>query len=477
MFYMRIRSFFSVLLLLIWITIPGIAQKAQTKPEVIHYIKLGNTLRAVDKPQQAIELLQRALGLIQGNDPYWEAVAYENMGMAYADQQSNAEAVRSYQKALEIYRKLNFAASVTAMQELIDLVTGKALYAGIDIGSSGVKLAIFRTTFENGFYNKDIRSKPLSPNVSLVSGTDQSFDDAQTVMKAYIDSIRHYNILNKHVYIAFSSGVNETLGKTPEKKAQLYKLLTKLVANDSLKIDTTLTAAREAELYVVGAIPRKMWQTTACIDIGSGNTKGGYFDEKQVFHPITIPYGTKTLTNQIDNQRSLDLESYKQEGQRVMNDITEGIMKTAFANEPGIQQRRTVGVGGGAAWAMVTYLHPEKAGTTAVPITRADIERFKQLAMSNYKLLINPDLTAITDPEVRRKAEADILNAQYQFNEKQIIAGALLLEGISNVYANGNLTKRFVFIRDSDIGWVTGKFLEMANQEYDKTIAKEMQNP
>ena len=51
------------------------------------------------------------------------------------------------------------------------------------------------------------------------------------------------------------------------------------------------------------------------------------------------------------------------------------------------------------------------------------------------------------------------------------------MEAIAKAYVNSNSNKRFVFIRDSDIGWVTGKFLEMANREYDKTIAKEMQNP
>ncbi len=164
-------------LLVVWLAcqaIPASAQNAKTAVEASRFIKLGNTLRMVDRPQQAIDLLLRALPAVQLKDFYLEAVAYENLGYAYADQQNTQEAVLYFQRARFLYQKLNFAASEAAMRQLISETAGKDIYAGIDIGSSGVKLAIFRTTYENGFYSKDIRSKPLAPNVTLVSGTDES---------------------------------------------------------------------------------------------------------------------------------------------------------------------------------------------------------------------------------------------------------------------------------------------------------------
>ncbi len=39
-------------------------------------------------------------------------------------------------------------------------------------------------------------------------------------------------------------------------------------------------------------------------------------------------------------------------------------------------------------------------------------------------------------------------------------------------YSTPSAPKRFVFIRNSDIGWVTGKFLETISGEYESTIAK-----
>ena len=84
------------LVLLCGLTLPALAQNAANAPEAIRFIKLGNTLRAIDKPQEAIALLLRALPPVQEKDLYWEAVAYENMGLAYTDQENTPEAVRCF---------------------------------------------------------------------------------------------------------------------------------------------------------------------------------------------------------------------------------------------------------------------------------------------------------------------------------------------------------------------------------------------
>ncbi|SOD79585.1 tetratricopeptide repeat protein [Spirosoma fluviale] len=454
------------------------AQNATNSVEALHFIKLGNTLRMVDRPQQAIDLVLRALPAVQSKDVYLEAVAYENLGFAYTDLENSQTALSYFYKAHNLYQKLNYGASAAAMRQLIGEMSGKDLYAGIDIGASGVKLAIFRSVYENGFYNKDIKVKPVAPNVTLVSGTAQSFKDGQDVMKAYMDSIRRYKIPADHTYIAFSSGINETLGKTPARKKKLYELFSSLMSGnpsgaDSLRIDTTLTAAREAELFLIGSVPRRLWVATSCIDIGSGNTKGGYYDNGRRFHAVSLPYGTKTLANLIDGNRSLPIDAYKEEARRVIKMIADTAVNVEFNTaSPGLHQRKTVAIGGGIAWAMTVYLHPEKAGTTAVPLTLSDAQRFARLVMTDYQSLIQPDLTDLADPVVRRKAEADINNVQNQFNEKQLIAGALLLESVFRAYANTSVPKRFVFIRDSDISWVAGKFLETLNQNYEQAVVK-----
>lgn len=456
------------------------AQTARNAEEALHFIKLGNTLRMIDRPQQAIDLLLRAIPAVQAKDFYLEAMACENLGYAYSDQENRQQALRYYQKARSLYKTLKYGASETAMLQLIRDLSGKELYAGIDIGASGVKLAIFSTSNEDGFYNKVIKTKPLPLNITLVSGTEQAFQMTQEVMKTYADSIEKYKIPADHVYIAFSSGINETFSKTPGRKKKLYELVKSVTSKqpngDSLRIDSTLTAAREAELFMVGSIPRRLWATTSCIDIGSGNTKGGYYDENRRFHSVSWALGTKTLTNLIDKNGSLNIDAYKSEAQRIVRNLADSAMTDLFtADNTVLHQRRTVALGGGITWAMAVFLHPEKAAVTAVSLTMDDVRRFVRLALTDYHALTHPNLTDLSGTALRKKAEADIVNVQSQFNEKQIIAGALLLEAAFRGYNGANLPKRFVFIRDSDISWVTGKFLEKLNQDYERAVAKEAQ--
>jgi hypothetical protein len=214
------------------------------------------------------------------------------------------------------------------------------------------------------------------------------------------------------------------------------------------------------------------------VKLGSNSTLGGYFDQapsptNKTFHSINIPVGINSLVNQIENKRSLTMEAYKREAQRVVKAVSESEL-TSHVNgtDRGLQQRKTVGVGGDIVWALITYLHPEKAGVTAVAITTDDVERFRRLALTDYRELTKPNLNGIVNPDIRAQAESDINTIQGQLNEKQLIAGALWLESIMKAYSTAAIPKRFVFVRNADVGWVTGKFLETINYEYESTIAK-----
>jgi hypothetical protein len=119
----------------------------------------------------------------------------------------------------------------------------------------------------------------------------------------------------------------------------------------------------------------------------------------------------------------------------------------------------------------MTYLYPKKALMTAVSITLADVEQFRQRAMTKYEALIQPQFSPIQDRQARTKAYQDMQTARNQFTQKQLIAGALLLEATLRAYADAS-SRGFVYTRDSDISRVTGKFLETINYEYTSTIAK-----
>ncbi|RRB06628.1 tetratricopeptide repeat protein [Larkinella rosea] len=467
------KRFFSLSCLFLIGIYSASAQRATSVVQAIRYTKLANTLRALDKPQDAINLLERALPAVRGVNPYWEAVTCESLGLAYYENNNSENADYYLKIARSRYEKLRYVASAWGVNELIRDISGKNLYAGIQFGASDVKLAIFKTRYESDFYEKDIKTRVEVPNVSFVADANKSIKPGTDALKVCLDSINRYNIPNERIFIVFSNEMKEGLAKTPATKKMLYDQLSRALPNGSLRIDTTLSIDREAELFTVGSIPRKVWPTTSSLNIGSDATLGGYFDTDKTFHPIEMPVGVTTLVSQIENKRSLNGDAFRKEAQRVIKGIADTELAPRFKTSgTGLQQRRTVGLGGDVAWALVTYLHPEKTGLTAVAISLDDIERFKKMVMDDYNDLTHPNLKEITDAGIRSKAEQEIATVRDQVSEKQLIAGALWLESIMKIYSTPSAPKRFVFIRNSDIGWVTGKFLETISGEYESTIAK-----
>ena len=467
------KRFYTLLLLSVLWAGAATAQKATTVAQAIHYIKLANTLREVDKSEESINLLKRALPTVKGKHAYWEAVTNELLGLSYNDLDNHVDALRYLQIARGQYAKLKYVASGWAVNEVIRDISGKNVYAGIQIGTSDIKLAIFKTKYESEFYEKDIKTVISVPDVALVADASKTFRAGQDALRTCIDSIRRYDIPSERIFVVLSREASEGLARSPESKKKLYNELMSALPGGNIRIDTTLTANREAELFTVGSIPRKVWPTTSALEIGTNSTIGGYFDDKKVFHAINVPVGINTLVNRIDTKRNVGMDAYRRDAQRVIKAVADSALTTRFTNDNrGLQQRRTVGVGGDIALALVTYLHPEKAELAAVAITPDDVERFRKLALNDYKTLTQPELGGITDPAVRSRVEKDLGALQDRVNEKQLIAGALWLESVMKVYANSALPKRFVFIRDAEIGWVTGKFLETINFEYESTIAK-----
>lgn len=459
----------------------GLAQPARSTTQGIRYVKLANTLREVDKADAAIDLLKRALPAFQSTNFYWEAVTNELLGLSYSDLRDTTTALRYLEKARGQYLKLKYVASAWGVNEIVRNLSSKNLYAGIQINPASIKLAILKTKYETDFYEKDIQSvvEIANPANTLFADASGSLRAGQDALRACFDSIQRYNIPNERIFVVLSNDVREELARNSDNRKKLYSQLLRILPTNAIRIDTTLTANREAELFTTGAIPRKVWPTTSALDFGGSSTIGGYFDpvdgpmDKKTFHGINLPYGPMSLAAQIESKRLLNMDAYKREAQRFIREIAEKEFPTRFnAGNRGLQERKTVGVGGDIVWALITYLHPEKAGITAVAITPDDVEQFKRMALNDYRDLTQPKLNDITDPATRSQAENDIRTLQSQFTEKQLIAGALWIDSVMKAYSGTTLPKRFVFVRNADVGWVTGKFLETINYEYESTIAK-----
>ena len=431
-------KYFIIPLVLLIMSQSTMAQDARTVAQAIHYIKLASTLREVDKSPESISLLNRAMpAVISAKSLYWQVVANELIGLSYKDLKDTTNAITYLDKALTQYGQLKYVASGWAVNEIMRTLAGKNVYAGIQFNTSGVRVAIFKTRYETDFYEKDIKSTFEIPNNLLVADASSSFKGSQDALRIGLDSIRHYNIPNERIFVVLGSEAGEGLSKTPEGRQRLYAQLKRTLPNDGIRIDTTFTPVHEAELFTIGAIPRKVWPSTSALNIGNTSTMGGYFSKEasrrnythanRDFHEILVPVGVNAIASQVEGRRSLGMDAFRREAQSVVASLGDSLLIPQLRKEnPGLEQRQTVGVGGNIAFALVSYLHPERSNITAVPITSDDVETFKRLVLTDYKNLIRPDLKGITDPAILSQAEQDINKVRSEFTEKQLVAGALL---------------------------------------------------
>ena len=308
------KHIFSLLMAVcLWFT-PALAQDARTPLQAVQFIKLANTLREVDKSQESISLLMRAMPAVRSKNLYWEAVANELLGLSYNDIKDTTNALRYLERARTQYTNLKYVASGWGVNEIIRNISGKNVYAGIQIGASVINVAIFKTKYETDFYDKDIKSTFSIPNSpQFFADASGSFRAGQDALRVGLDSIRRYNIPNERIFIVFDSDLGEELSRTPEKRQAFYRQLVRVLPNATLRIDTTLTPAREAELFTIGTIPRKVWPTTSALNLGITSTMGGYFDRDasrrnytnstKSFHKISFPIGVNSLVSRIESKR------------------------------------------------------------------------------------------------------------------------------------------------------------------------------
>ena len=136
------KKLFLIIIMSLFVWATGFGQ-TQELNSALRFIKAGNTLREVKQYDQSEEYLNKALNIVKNKDKYWEAAAYENLGFLYRDQENILEASRNFVKAIEIYRSLKMSMSEKALTQLVGgLKDTEELFAGIDIGSKGVKLSI-----------------------------------------------------------------------------------------------------------------------------------------------------------------------------------------------------------------------------------------------------------------------------------------------------------------------------------------------
>ena len=172
------------------------------------------------------------------------------------------------------------------------------VYTGIEVGSKGVKMSMVelgKNAQSNGSFNI---LKDTSVNTDFISFTDSTFSATlEALYGLYAAAQKNYNIPIKRIFTAISSGV-----KMQAEKDQKTEWINKLIKsfkekiNDQSKEVAVIDVKQEAFLSHLGIVPESRRYSTFLIDIGSGNTKGGYFPNGNTkdFYLFQLNWGTKS---------------------------------------------------------------------------------------------------------------------------------------------------------------------------------------
>ena len=445
--------------------------KAQLPEPGVRSIKIGNSLREISQYDQAEYYLRRGLDRIKGKNDYWEAAAYEALGLLYQDLGDNLSAERYFQQAYALYGKLGMQLSARVVKTKIDeLGEQEEIVAGIEIGSKGVKASVLsvKPNSDGTFSYKNLYAHSI--NTDIIEGSERAIIETASAVRTFFHDtiVGKYGVSEELVFVVASSGVRQELGKAGLMEHAIR--VVDSILNVSGKTVAVLDECQEAMLVTKGTLAPRYRFSTSLLDIGSGNTKGGFFiQETKAFECLGYQYGTKTLTDRIRKYAEEEGIEFAEAARRLEPQIRSEI-EAEFNRKPGMRDpgRSEVCLVGGVVWAMVSYLRPEAVDLNFVDLKPSHFETFKRMAIENYEVLTNPDLSRL-DEESYKRANRDASNARNRvFDQENIISGAILLNCIVAEYNRSGGEKRFVFGRSGYIGWISGYAITEFAKRYEQ---------
>jgi hypothetical protein len=340
---------------------------------------------------------------------------------------------------------------------------GETVYAGIEVGSKGVKLSVLglgKNAKKTGNFSI---LKDTTVNTDFISFSKPTFSATLNgLYNLYKTAVTDFNILPQNIFTVFSSGVKIMADK--ENKKDWLNLLAdsfKLKVNEPTREVNAVDVMDEAKLSHIGIVPDSRRYTTFLIDIGSGNTKGGYFPNSNTntFKLFQLTWGTKSVTNETEKRCEDDksISNYFTQLNRVMAGPANSEIAYAVNESGAYNMSDYVAFSGGIAWSVATLLYPELNDNSVVPVTYDDVFRFNELIYRNPELFAadmqsklisdnNPDKAAIVK---------DVQRVNKVFDQKSLMAGSSLLLKIMRQFAGVYEKKQFYLVKNGQVGWIS----------------------
>lgn len=339
------------------------------------------------------------------------------------------------------------------------------IYTGIEVGSKGVKLSVVelgKNAQTRGAFNI---LKDSSVNTDFISFTEPTFQSTLDGLSGlYSLATKNYNIPVKQVYTVISSGV-----RIQAEKEGKYNWITKLIEEFRKRISEperqveVIDVLGEARLSHLGIVPDAKRYNTFLIDIGSGNTKGGYFPfgNTKDFKLFQLTWGTKSTANATEKRMAEDddktLANYNRQLSRVLTSAENSEIIYQVNASGSYPLSDNIAISGGIAWSVATLLHPEQIDNAIVPVSFDEVVKFSENLYSNYASLSDAVLiNKIKDANADKTAIAKEIKRVHQvFDQRSLMAGTGLLLKLMRQFASIYETKQFFLVKSGQVGWIS----------------------
>jgi hypothetical protein len=352
---------------------------------------------------------------------------------------------------------------LSAQNSIVQKYEKASIYAGIEVGSKGVKMSLLEIN-KNAAEDSEFRIlKDTSVNTDFISFTQPTYKATLDALNdLYAVAVKENRIPGINVFIAISSGVKIQAEKE-NKLNWIDQLISafKQAINEPERMVTIIDVQDEARLSHLGIVPESRRFNTFLIDIGSGNTKGGYFpygDTKE-FKLFQLTWGTKSAFNAAEKMLGGDnsLTNFSSQLSRVLAGAENNEIVYAVNVSGAFPKSDNIAFSGGIAWAVATLISPELNENSVVSLSYDDVLQFSEKLAKNPGLYSDYYIVKSLPENTpgKEKIGNDVKQVNKVFDQRSLLSGTGLLLKIMRQFEGIYERKNFFLVKNGSVGWIS----------------------